>query len=84
MAINHRVAYVPGRGFYADGTGGSQLRLCFSQPSVERIREGVTRFAELVTDELELVRAIYGDPDAAADPPPAASDPTATATEEQP
>lgn len=60
-AINHRVAYVPGRGFYADGTGGDQLRLCFSQPSPARIREGVTRFAELLTDELELVRAIYGD-----------------------
>lgn len=63
-AINHRVAYVPGRGFYADGSGADQLRLCFSQPSPARIREGVTRFAELVTDELQLVRAIYGD-----DPP---------------
>jgi 2-aminoadipate transaminase len=63
-AINHRVAYVPGRGFYADGSGGDQLRLCFSQPSPERIREGVGRFAELVTDELELVRAIYGSTDA--------------------
>lgn len=59
-AITHRVAYVPGRGFYADGSGGAQLRLCFSQPSPDRIREGVTRFADLVTDELELVRAIYG------------------------
>jgi 2-aminoadipate transaminase len=60
-AINHRVAYVPGRGFYADGTGGDQLRLCFSQPSPSRIREGVARFGELLNDELELVRAVYGE-----------------------
>ncbi|GGI03139.1 GntR family transcriptional regulator [Egicoccus halophilus] len=59
-AINHRVAYVPGRGFYADGSGGDQLRLCFSQPSVERIEEGVERLGELLTTELDLVRAVYG------------------------
>ncbi len=76
-AIQHRVAYVPGRGFYADGTGGDQLRLCFSQPSPERIREGVTRFAELLTDELELVRAIYGDTTTPPTAPPA-TPPTGT------
>jgi 2-aminoadipate transaminase len=59
-AISRRVAFVPGRGFYADGSGGDQLRLCYSQPSPERIREGVTRFAELLHDELALVRAVYG------------------------
>lgn len=60
-AINHRVAYVPGRGFYADGTGGDKLRLSFSMPSPERIREGVARFGELLHEELDLVRAVYGD-----------------------
>ncbi len=60
-AIGRRVAFVPGRGFYADGSGGDQLRLCYSQPSPERIVEGVTRFGELLHDELELVRAVYGD-----------------------
>jgi len=59
-AINHRVAYVPGRGFYADGSGGDQLRLCFSQPSPERIAEGIERLGELLHAELELVRAVYG------------------------
>ncbi|MEX0741938.1 MAG: PLP-dependent aminotransferase family protein, partial [Phycisphaeraceae bacterium] len=33
-AISSRVAYVPGRGFYADGSGGDQARLCFSYPEV--------------------------------------------------
>jgi 2-aminoadipate transaminase len=60
-AIASRVAFVPGRGFYADGSGGDQLRLCYSQPSPERIREGVSRLGELMHDELELVRAVYGD-----------------------
>ena len=60
-AIEHRVAFVPGRGFYADGTGGDQLRLCYSFPDVARIREGIARLSELLHGELELVRAVYGD-----------------------
>ncbi len=60
-ALKHRVAYVPGRGFYADGSGSRQLRLCYSHPPPERIREGVVRLGELLHDELELVRAVYGD-----------------------
>jgi 2-aminoadipate transaminase len=59
-AIASRVAFVPGRGFYADGSGGDQLRLCYSQPSPERIREGISRLGELMHDELDLVRAVYG------------------------
>lgn len=60
-AIKHRVAYVPGRGFYADGSGNNQMRLCYSFPPVERIREGVTRLSELLHEEVELVRAVLGD-----------------------
>ncbi|MEY3019192.1 MAG: hypothetical protein RLZZ272_176 [Actinomycetota bacterium] len=59
-AIERRVAFVPGRGFFADGSGGDQLRLCYSFPDVSRIREGVARLGELLHDELELVRAVYG------------------------
>jgi 2-aminoadipate transaminase len=60
-AIGRRVAYVPGRGFYDDGSGGDQLRLCFSFPPSDRIREGVSRLAELLHDELGLLRAVYGE-----------------------
>lgn len=67
-AISRRVAYVPGRGFYADGSGGSQARLCFSYPEGTRIHEGVVRLGELLHEELELVRAVYGE-DAPAVPP---------------
>lgn len=60
-ALSHRVAYVPGRGFFADGSGGDHARLCFSFPSTDRIREGVVRLGELLHAELELVRAVYGE-----------------------
>jgi 2-aminoadipate transaminase len=60
-AVSHRVAYVPGAGFYGDGSGASQLRLSYSFPTPERIREGAARLGELLHTELELVRAVYGD-----------------------
>jgi 2-aminoadipate transaminase len=60
-AIGQRVAYVPGRGFYADGSGGDQARLCFSFPELPRVREGVVRLAELLHAELALVQAVFGD-----------------------
>lgn len=53
-AITQRVAYVPGTGFYADGGGGSQLRLNFSFPTAPRIREGVRRLAEVIDSATTL------------------------------
>ena len=61
-----RVAYVHGRGFYADGGGRNELRLNFSFSTAERIREGIRRLGELLHHEIELLRAVYGD----AGPPP--------------
>jgi DNA-binding transcriptional MocR family regulator len=58
-AINARVAYVPGTGFYADGTGRENLRLNFSFPPPERIREGVRRLAGVVEQEMAL-RQVFG------------------------
>jgi DNA-binding transcriptional MocR family regulator len=58
-AIAARVAYVPGTGFYADGTGRSNLRLNFSFPPPERIREGVRRLAGVVEQEM-AVREVFG------------------------
>ncbi|HEX5540934.1 MAG TPA: PLP-dependent aminotransferase family protein [Micromonospora sp.] len=59
-AINARVAYVPGTGFYADGSGAGNMRLNFSFTPPERIREGVRRLAGVMEQELEL-RAVYGE-----------------------
>jgi DNA-binding transcriptional MocR family regulator len=58
-AIAARVAYVPGTGFYADGTGGSHLRLSYCFPTPDRIREGVRRLAGVIEQEV-LVRAEFG------------------------
>lgn len=59
-AVSERVAYVPGRAFYADGTGASELRLSFCYPPSDAIREGVRRLARVIREELELVAALYG------------------------
>lgn len=59
-ALGARVAYVPGKAFYADGDGGSQLRLSFCFPTTDRIREGVRRLAGVLRNELELLDAMYG------------------------
>ncbi len=58
-AIAARVAYVPGTGFYADGTGTSHLRLSYCFPTPERIREGVRRLAKVIEQEM-VVRAEFG------------------------
>ncbi|MHA7134502.1 aminotransferase-like domain-containing protein [Oerskovia turbata] len=54
-AVTARVAYVPGTAFYADGTGADHVRLSYCFPTPERIREGVRRFAGVVSAERELV-----------------------------
>ncbi|MEV0267366.1 PLP-dependent aminotransferase family protein [Hamadaea sp. NPDC050747] len=58
-SIAARVAYVPGTGFYADGTGQRHLRLNFSFPPAERIREGVRRLAGVIEQEMAM-RAVFG------------------------
>jgi hypothetical protein len=49
---------VPGGSFFADDQGNSNLRLSYCFPPPDRIREGVRRLAGVVTEELELLRAI--------------------------
>ncbi|WP_422754012.1 PLP-dependent aminotransferase family protein [Micromonospora sp. WMMD708] len=58
-SIAARVAYVPGTGFYADGTGAGNMRLNFSFPTAERIREGVRRLARVMEQELAM-RQVFG------------------------
>jgi DNA-binding transcriptional MocR family regulator len=57
-AVERRVAYVPGTGFYADGRGARQMRLAFCYPTEDRIREGVRRLGELLGDEEALFRSL--------------------------
>ncbi|MEH6374261.1 PLP-dependent aminotransferase family protein [Streptomyces sp. KLMMK] len=53
-ATGARVAYVPGAGFFADGSGRANMRLSFCYPPPERIREGVRRLGDVIADEIAL------------------------------
>jgi 2-aminoadipate transaminase len=53
-AISSRIAYVPGTGFYADGSGGQYARLCYSLPGPDRITEGIRRLASVIETEIQL------------------------------
>ncbi|MFD0851541.1 PLP-dependent aminotransferase family protein, partial [Actinomadura adrarensis] len=53
-AIAERVAYVPGTGFYADGTGHRHMRLSYCYPEPARIREGIRRLSAVVEQEIQL------------------------------
>lgn len=59
-ALRARVAYVPGRAFYADGSGAQEMRLSFCFPTSDSIREGVRRLAGVIRDQVALREAFYG------------------------
>jgi 2-aminoadipate transaminase len=58
-AVSAGVAYVPGTGFYADGSGRNYMRLSYCFPDPDRIKEGIRRLAGVIETELELCR-IHG------------------------
>jgi DNA-binding transcriptional MocR family regulator len=53
-AVSSRVAYVPGTGFYADGSGAQYMRLAYCLPPPDRIKEGIRRLASVMEAEIEL------------------------------
>ncbi|WP_246268600.1 PLP-dependent aminotransferase family protein [Nonomuraea typhae] len=53
-AVAERVAFVPGTGFFSDGSGSRQMRLSYCYPQPDRIREGVRRLAGVIEGELQL------------------------------
>jgi 2-aminoadipate transaminase len=46
-AVENKVAYVPGKPFFAGEDKDNVLRLNFSNASVEKIEEGIKRLAEV-------------------------------------
>lgn len=54
-AVTHRVAYVSGTAFFANGEGRDYMRLSYCYPTPENIREGVRRLGTVVEAEKELV-----------------------------
>jgi 2-aminoadipate transaminase len=53
-ALDALVAYVPGTGFYADSQGRGELRLSYCYPEPDRVREGVRRLADVLSNEVVL------------------------------
>lgn len=43
LAVEEGVVFIPGSGFFADGSGAENLRFSFSLESPDRIREGLNR-----------------------------------------
>jgi 2-aminoadipate transaminase len=54
-AVEHGVIYVAGEAFYVNGTGQNTIRLSFSAPAPERIRQGVARLATAIRAELDAL-----------------------------
>ena len=50
-AVQHNVAFVPGRDFFPAGGGANFMRLNFSNSTPDRIRDGVARLASLCADQ---------------------------------
>lgn len=51
-AVQHGVIYVAGAAFFVDGTGRHMVRLSFSAPTPERIKEGIKRLAGALREEM--------------------------------
>lgn len=47
-----KVAFVPGRAFFADGSGGNTLRLSFSCANEALIEEGISRLGKLLKEAI--------------------------------
>lgn len=69
-ALTRNVAFVPGRGAFLDGRGGTSMRLNFSGVGDDDIREGIRRIGEVVSEQLDLLRALTGGPLATESRPP--------------
>jgi 2-aminoadipate transaminase len=52
-ALEEKVAFVPGFAFFTDGRGRNAMRLNFSHPSPDKIREGIERLGRVLRAEIE-------------------------------
>jgi 2-aminoadipate transaminase len=72
-ALRENVAFVPGRGAYLDGRGGSSMRLNFSGVGEDEIREGVRRIGMVIREQIAMYSTLTG-----AEPAPPRREPDAT------
>jgi 2-aminoadipate transaminase len=69
-AIDAKVAYVPGSGFFPNEGGENCMRLNYSYPDVETVHEGIKRLGKVIKREISLARALGFSISATADKPP--------------
>src|SRR3954452_25288971 len=60
-ALRDNVAFVPGEAAFLDGRGRSSMRLNFSGCNEDRIREGIRRIGEVVTERVALYGTLTGE-----------------------
>jgi 2-aminoadipate transaminase len=58
LAIEQKVAYVPGTAFYPDDSGANHMRLNFSFPPEEQIIQGIKRLGKVIRKEMELYHSL--------------------------
>jgi len=58
MAIESKVAFVPGPAFYADRSGANRMRLNFSYSSEDLIEEGIARLGKVLEKEMRLYHSL--------------------------
>ena len=57
-AVDKKVAYVPGSGFFPYQEGRNCMRLNFSYPDPEAIHEGIKRLSKVIKREISLARSL--------------------------
>lgn len=55
-----KVAFVPGAGGWADGSGRHHMRLAYSTVPEDKIEEGIKRLAKVIREQMELYKALKG------------------------
>lgn len=60
LALERKVAYVPGSSFYYGNEGQKSMRLSFSNPEPEQIYEGIERLGSILKEQISLSRSIFG------------------------
>ncbi len=53
VAVEQKVAFVPGQPFFPAGDGQNTMRLNFSNAKPEQIREGIMRLGHMLTELME-------------------------------
>jgi DNA-binding transcriptional MocR family regulator len=55
--VSAKVAFVPGKAFFADGSGANTLRVSFSCADEAMIKEGISRLGGLIGEEAAAIAA---------------------------